>query len=151
MTDDQIEALIFDEIKKHGITWKDMIGGRSISYEHNNKRVFRINIFKAEAWPDRLMELICEGDYDPFAESHILKVSIQDLMRFWWNNIICQEDMLEDILEDIFVYFKDKLLPKKDSEPAVNYDVDFSQVIPDQNGTAILFDKDRRKAIGGKA
>ena len=151
MTDDQIEALIFDEIKKHGITWKDMIGGKSISYEHNNKRVFRCNIFKAKAWPDRLMELICEGDYDATAESHIIRVSIQDLMKFWWNNIICQEDMLDDILEDIFVYFKDKLLPKKDSEPAINYDVDFYKVIPDQNGTAIPFDKDRRKAIGGKA
>lgn len=150
MTDDQIEALIFDEIKKHGITWLDMVGGRSISYEVNHNKVFRINIFKSEAWPDRMMELICEGDYDPYAECHILKVSVQDLIRFWWNNIICQEDMLDEILEDIFVYFKDKLLPEKDSEPAIGYDLDFSKVIPDQNGTAMPFDKDRRKAVGGK-
>jgi len=130
MTDDQIEALILNEIKKHGITWQDMIGSRSISYEANHNRVVRCNIFKAESWSDRLIELICEGDYDPFAECYVLQVSIQDLIRFWWNNIICQEDMLDEILEDIFVYFKDKLLPKKELEPAVGYDVDFNKVFP---------------------
>jgi hypothetical protein len=143
MTDDQIEALILNEIKKHGITWQDMIGGRSISYEHNHNRVCRNNLFKAEAWSNRLIELICEGDYDSFAECHVLRVSIQDLMRFWWNNIICQDDMLDEILEDIFIYFKDKLLPKKELEPAVGYDVDFYKVIQDQNETAICFDKGR--------
>jgi hypothetical protein len=151
MTDDQIEALILNEIKKHGITWLDMIGGRSISYEANHNRVFRCNRFKAESWSDRLMELICEGDYDPFAECHIIQVSIQDLIRFWWNNIICQEDMLDEILEDIFVYFKDKICPKKDLEPDLGYDVDFYKVISKQNKTAMSFDKNRKKAVGGKA
>jgi len=139
MTDDQIEALIYDEIKKKGITWLDMVGGRSISYEINHNKVFRCNIFKAEAWPDRLMELICEGGYDPFVEGHILQVPVQDLMRFWWDKIVCQEDMLDEILEDIFVYFKDKLLPEKESESTVSYDVDFFKVIPDQNSATIGF------------
>ena len=151
MTDDQIEALILNEIKKHGITWLDMVGGRSISYEDNHKRVFRCNVFKAESWSNRLIELICAGDYDPLAEYHVLQVSIQDLMRFWWNNIICQNDMLDEILEDIFVYFKDKLLPKKELEPAIGYEVDFNKVISKQSKTAMSFDKDRKKALGGKA
>jgi len=150
MTDDQIEALILNEIKKHGITWQDMIGSRSISYEANHNRVVRCNIFKAESWSDRLIELICEGDYDPFAECYVLQVSIQDLIRFWWNNIICQEDMLDEILEDIFIYFKDKLLPKKELEPSLGYDVDFYKVISKQSKTAMSFDKDRKKALGGK-
>jgi len=150
MTDDQIEELILNEIKKHGITWQDMVGGRSISYEVNHKRICRNNLFKAESWPDRLMELICEGDYDPFAECHVLQVSIQDLIRFWWNNIICQNDILDEILEDIFIYFKDKLLPKKELEPTIGYDVDFYKVISKQSKTAMSFDKDRKKALGGK-
>ena len=150
MTDDQIESLILNEIKKHGITWLDMIGGRSISYEANHKRVVRCNRFKAESWSDRLIELICEGDYDPFAECHVLRVSIQDLIRFWWNNIICQEDMLDEMLEDIFVYFKDKLCPKKELEPAVGYDVDFYKVISKQSKPTMSFDKNRKKALGGK-
>ena len=146
MTDDQIESLILNEIKKRGITWLDMVGGRSISFEGHRDKVVRCNIFKAESWPDRLIELVCEGDYDPFAESHVLKVSIQDLIRFWWNNIISQEDMLDEILEDIFVYFKDKLSPKKDLEPAVGYDVDFYKVISKQGKTAESFYRGRRQA-----
>ena len=73
MTDDQIEAFIFDKIKKHGITWMDMVGGQAISYDECHQRVCRNNIFKAESWPNRLIELICEGNYDPFAEYHILQ------------------------------------------------------------------------------
>jgi hypothetical protein len=77
-------------------------------------------------------------------------VSIQDLIRFWWNNIICQEDMLDEILEDIFVYFKEKICPIKELEPDVGYDVDFYKVISEQNKTAMSFDKDKKKAVGGK-
>jgi hypothetical protein len=145
MTDDQIEALILNEIKKHMITWLDMIGGRSISFEDNHKRVFRCNRFKSESWSDRLIELICEGDYDPLTDCHVLQVSIQDLIRFWWNNIICQDDMLNEILEDIFVYFKDKLLPKKDKEPDLSYDVDFNKIIQEQNESAMSFNCEMKK------
>ncbi len=145
MTDDQIEALIINEIKKHGITWLDMVGGQAISYEADHQRVCRNNIFKARSWSDRLIEIICEGDYDPFADSHVIRVSNQDLMRFWWNKIICQEDVMDEILEDIFVYFKDQLLPKKDPEPAVTYNLDFSQVIPKQNRPIVEL---RKRAVG---
>ena len=98
-----------------------------------------------------MIELICEGDYDPFAEYHVLRVSIQDLIRFWWNNIICKEDMLDEILEDIFVHFKEKLYPIKDLKPTVGYDVDFYKVIQEQNKAAMCFNKNRKKALGGKA
>ena len=66
-------------------------------------------------------------------------------IRFWWNNIICQEDVMDDILEDIFVYFKDQLLPKKDPEPAVTYNLDFSKVILKQNSHAPEL---RKRAVG---
>ena len=141
MTDDQIEALILDEIKKRGITWLYMIGGKAVSYVADHQRVCRNNLFKAEIWSDRLMELLYDGDYDPFAESHVIRVSIQDLMRFWWNNCISQEDMIDEILEDVFVYFKDKLCPVEAPEPAIVYDLDFSKVIPD--------DQDKIKAVKG--
>ena len=78
-------------------------------------------------------------------------MSIQDLIRFWWNNIICQNDILDEILEDIFVHFKEKLLPNKELEPTIGYDVDFYKVISKQSKTAMSFDKDRKKALGGKA
>ncbi len=132
MTEDQVEALILGEIKRRRITWLDMIGGRGISYEANHERVCRINRFKAESWSDRLIELVSDGNYDPYAKHHATLLTIQDLMRFWWNRCICQEDMMDEILEDIFVYFKDKLNPDPYKEPDVRYDLDFSQVIQEQ-------------------
>ena len=113
MTDDRIKVLIFAEIEKRGITWKDMVGGRSISFDMGHEKVFRINVFKSEKWSNRLIELICEGAYDPDADTHVWRVGIEDLMRFWWNHCIDQADMLDGILEDVFVYFKGKLLPKR--------------------------------------
>jgi len=130
MTDDRITALIFAEIEKRGITWRDMVGGKSISFDAGHERVFKVNAFKSEHWSNRLIELICEGAYDPDDDTHALRVSIEDLMRFWWNNCIDQADMLDGILEDVFMYFKDKLLPKV--EPTViQYDVNFLRVIPE--------------------
>lgn len=132
MTDDRITALIFAEIEKRGITWRDMVGGMSISFDVGHERVVRVNAFKSEYWSNRLIELICEGAYDPNADTHVLRVPIEDLMRFWWDNCIDQADMLDGILEDVFLYFKDKLLPKV--EPTViRYDVDFAGVIPELN------------------
>ena len=68
MNDRQIEEFILDVIKKRGITWLDMVSGRSISYEANNERLFRINKFKSESWSERMIELLCDGDYDPLSE-----------------------------------------------------------------------------------
>ena len=147
MTDDQIEALILKEIKKRKITWSDMVYGRSISYEKGPERLFRINRFKAESWSDRMIELICDGDYNPFDKHIVIRVPVQDLIRFWWNRIICQDDMMDEILEDIFIYFKDRLNPKPDKKPEPGYDVDFSQLIPEQQRAAMPFDYDIKKAI----
>jgi len=36
-------------------------------------------------------------------------------------------------------------------EPAVGHDVNFYKVIQEQNEAAMSFDKDRKKALGGKA
>ena len=68
MNDRQIEEFILDVIKKRGITWLDMVSGRSISYEADNERLFRINKFKSESWSERMIELLCDGDYDPLSE-----------------------------------------------------------------------------------
>jgi len=130
MNDREIERMILKEIKNRGITWLDMVGGRSISYDVDHQRVVRNNMFEAESWPDRLIELIGVGEYDQHAEHYVMRVSIQDLMRFWWNNCISREDMVDDILEDIYTHFKDMLLPEEEVKPGPDYDVDFSRVIP---------------------
>ena len=128
MNDRQIEEYILDVIKKRGITWLDMVSGRSISYEADNERLFRINNFKSKSWSERMIELICDGDYDPLSDDHTILIPYCDLFRFWWDQIIDQQDMMDMILEDIFVYFKGRLQPVKDETPAPDYKIDFSKL-----------------------
>ena len=105
--------MILEEIKKRDITWLDMIGGKSISYEKDHERVVRCNRFVAESWSERLIELLCNEPYDPLSECHIIRIPFCDLFQFWWSQCIIQEDMMDEILEDIFVRFKDRLCPIK--------------------------------------
>jgi len=128
MTDKEIEGLILFQIRKRGITWLDMFGGPCVSYEADHERVCRNNVFKSGHWSERLIELLCDGHYNPHGKDHVMQVSIQDLMRFWWNVCIDQEDMLDDIFEDIFTYFKDKLKPQEKEEPTPEHDIDFDKV-----------------------
>ena len=125
MTDQEIEEYIWFQIRERGITWMDMIGGPAISYDVDHERVCRNNIFKAGSWPDRLIELLSEESIDPFQDGPVLQVPVQDLMRYWWDVCIDQDDLLEDILEDIYVHFKDQLAPSEQEVPVTGYDVDF--------------------------
>ena len=122
MTDQEIEKLILSRIKKRGISWLDMVGGKSISYELNHERIVRNNVFISNCWSDRLVELIDDED-------HNIGISLQELMRFWWNNCACQKDIIDDVLEDIFVHFKDIMSPKKEEELEPDYELDFSEII----------------------
>ena len=120
MTDKQIIRLIDKAIKEKGITLQDMIGGDYIDPEqklddpYGNPNTSRFNKFQSNSWSERFTELICEEEYNPYEAYHHLRIPIQDLIRFWWNNCIDIEEMLEDIFEDIFCYFKDKMLPKEE-------------------------------------
>ena len=82
-----------------------------------------------------MIELVSDGDYDPGAAYHPIRVSIQDLMQFWWNRCVCQECMIEEILEDMFVYFKDRMTPQEKEEPEPRYDVNFSEMKAACSGT----------------
>ena len=141
MNDQQIEDLIFEVIKRREITWLDMVSGRCISYEADHKRIFRDNRFKAESWSDRLIELLCNEDYDPLSECHIIRIPFCDLFQFWWNQCTCQQDMMDDILEDIFIYFKDRLQPIKEETPAPDCEIDFSKLSVSHNKVAKLSQK----------
>jgi hypothetical protein len=131
MNDREIEKIILDKLKKRGITWLDMVGSRCISYEENHQRICRDNIFVSTSWIDRMIELLSDGPFDPNAEQHAITIPFQDLFRFWWNNCISQEDIVDEIFEDIYVYFKEKLRPveKEKPEEPIHYDLEFSEII----------------------
>ena len=118
MTDDQIEKLVMDEIKKRGISLYDMIGLSKSNIDPtpedkskpSNQRA-RMNIFNGSTESDRMEELLCVGEYNKYKSFQSLKVSFKDLFRFWWNRCIVQELVVDEILGEIFTYFTDQMRP----------------------------------------
>jgi len=131
MNDTEIEKIILGKLKKRGIIWLDMVGGQCLSYEENHQRICRDNIFMSTSWLVRMIELLSDGRFNPNAKQHTIIIPFQDLFRFWWNNCICQEDIVDEIFEDIYVYFKDKMRPleKEKPEEPIHYDLEFSEII----------------------
>ena len=133
MNDRQIEALIDDLIQEKGITLWDMIGAQYIDPEMKigdscgNPRTSRWNKFKAESWDDRLIELISDREAEQYPDYHSIRIPLKDLIRFWWNRCIDKDCMLEIIFEDIYCYFKDKMIPITETKK-INLKPDFSQL-----------------------
>jgi hypothetical protein len=135
MTDDQIETLVMDEIKKRGVTVYDMIGLSKSNIDPNpedkskpsNQRA-RGNKFDGLTESDRMEELLCVGDYNPYKSFQPLKVSFQDLFRFWWNRCIVQELFVDEILGEIFTYFTDQMRPPEKEENHFDITIDFEQL-----------------------
>lgn len=121
MDDRMIDRYITQQIKKRGITAYDIIGGPSIDPEPNNwarpynERV-RCNRFQGE-YPDyRLCELLTERDFNPDNPYENLTISVNDLVRYWWNNLADQEAIIADAFEDILAEYKDRMLLEKEGE-----------------------------------
>jgi hypothetical protein len=136
MTDGQVERLIWKEIKKKDITIRDMIGlpGHGVDEHPEDKTTglcekgIRSNRFKRSLGADRMKELLCVGKYSEWEEYVRLKVSFQDLFRFWWNRCVDREYVADEILEDIFDYFTEKMRPARKEEPQTNLTLDFDQL-----------------------
>jgi hypothetical protein len=136
MTDDQVENLIWKEIKKRDITIHDMIGlpGNGIDPHPEDhitplcEKGIRSNRFQRSLGADRMKELLCVGKYSKWDDYVRLKVSLQDLFRFWWNRCVDQEYMVDAILEDIFEYFTEKMRPPQKEEPEMDLTLDFGQL-----------------------
>jgi len=131
MTDNQIEKLIWKELRKKKVTLYDMIGGDYIDPDPEDKtklsnQRFRPNRFMETFSEHRMKELICVGEYNPYNDMPLLKVSFQDLFRFWWDNCITKELVVEEVLGDIFEYFADQMKPMESDE--MDLTLDFEQV-----------------------
>ena len=135
MTDEQIEQLIWGELKKRNITFYDMIGLVNENIDPNpqdktmpsNKRA-RINRFSGAFGSERMQELLCVGKYCLYSYLPPLKVSFQDLFRFWWNRCVEQDLVIEEILDDIFYYFNELMRPTEKKEKEMDRTLDFTQV-----------------------
>ena len=135
MTDEQIEQLIWGEIKKRDITFHDMIGLVNENIDPDpqdktmpsNKRARR-NRFSGPFGSERMQELLCVGKYCPYNYLSPLKVSLQDLFRFWWNRCVEQDLVIAEILDDIFSYFTELMRPTEKKEKEMDRTLDFTQV-----------------------
>lgn len=149
MTDDQVEKAIWKEIKKRGITFQDMIGlpGHGVDPNPEDKitpkceKGIRSNRFQSIMGSERIKELLCAGEYNEWDEYPLLKIPFQDLFRFWWNRCVEQELVLDEVLEDIFDYFTERMRPSQEEGEPVDLTLDFDQ-IP-------LFTKRSQIVIGG--
>lgn len=129
MTDAEIENLIMDVIRQRGITWDDMVGGPSLRFDKGEEVVYRQNIFQSPSWSRRFIELLTPNPDDP-THKVIDSPSLSDLMRFWWNTCASHEDVIEEMLEDLFTVFKDMLSPPPEETPEDKpLEVDFREIV----------------------
>ncbi|MFH1931925.1 MAG: hypothetical protein ABIN18_10105 [Pseudomonadota bacterium] len=139
MTDEQIEELIWDELKKRDVTFYDMISLPDYGVDPNpedktedrNQRI-RHNRFNDILGSARMKELLCEGEYNPYDYYPPLKIPLQDLFSFWWNRCVEKEAVVDEILEDIFDYFTDQMRPPEKKKESMDLIVDFGQLQMDQ-------------------
>jgi hypothetical protein len=136
MTDEQVERLIWKEIKKRDITIHDMIGlpGHGVD-EHPEDKItpicekgIRSNRFQSFMGCERMKELLCVGKFSEWDDHPPLKIPFQDLFRFWWNRCVDQGFLVDEILEDIFEFFTEKMRPPQKREPQMDLALDFGQL-----------------------
>ena len=134
MDDRMIERYISEQIKRRGITAYDIIGGPSIDPEPDNwdkpyNERIRCNIFTSRYWDHRLCEILTPGEFNPDKPYENLAIPVKDLIRYWWNNIADQEDIIAEALEDILTVYKDRMLPEKEEEEIVDFKDAFEKVL----------------------
>ena len=155
MTDEQVEKLLWKEIKKRDITIHDLIGlpGHGVDPNPEDKitppceKGIRSNRFQSFMGCDRMKELLCVGKYSEWDSYPPLKIPFQNLFRFWWNRCVQQEYVVDEILEDIYEFFTEKMRPAQKEEPQMDFTLDFEQVplFPS------LEDTPRQMAIGERS
>lgn len=133
MTDEQIEKFIHNELKKKKVTFYDLVGLRHIDPDPDDKKTvanqrLRLNRFNGLFGSQRMMELLSVREYNPYDCLPPLKISLQDLFRFWWNRCVERDQVVADILEDIFTYFTEQMRPPKKKKKVLNLRLDFYQI-----------------------
>jgi len=118
MTDDQIQKLIMKELKRKDVTYYDMVGMPGHGVDPNLRQAHaalregnQSNRFTTFFGSDRMKELLCVGKYSPYESTLTLKISFQDLFRFWWNRCVEKELVVDDVLEDIYEYVRNLMTP----------------------------------------
>lgn len=116
-----IEKSIMETIEKEGITLQDMLCGEWINPSPDrDPEKARDNKFKTDSCSERMLELL------DFAKEHVgEKITVQHIFKYWWDFLIDQQRFIGEMLEDVFIHFKDKLMPEQEKdEPGLSVDID---------------------------
>ena len=99
----------------------------------------RSNKFKSDLESERMKELLSDRRYNPYEPYPPLSIPFQDLFRFWWNRCVERDLVADEILEDIFGYFREKMRPPQEEPEQMDLIVNFGQLaffIPDKEKAA---------------
>lgn len=145
MTDEEVEAIIWSEIERKGITYGDMtslanhgVDPHQGEGEKERTQRLRPNLFSVEFGDARLKELLCEGEFNELDAYPPLKITFHDLFRFWWSRCVEKELVVDEVLRNIFEYFKEKMGPPKEERPEMDLTVNFGEVSAFGIETAVL-------------
>jgi len=133
LTDDQVEAFIYNEINRKGIIFNDMIGftgavNPNPDSKEIDKRDLRSNRFSSLSEYTRMLELLTDTDCTYFDHIPPLRISLQDLFRFWYSRCVEKTLVVEMILEDIFTYFREEMRPPAEEQPQLEMALDFEHL-----------------------
>jgi hypothetical protein len=134
MAHSKVEKIIWKEIRKRNITFYDMIGlpNHAVDPNPDNKysenRNTRRNRFTEMLGSERMKELLCIGDYHPYEDYPLLKVSLQDLFAFWWNRVIDQGEFIDQLLEEVYDHFTEQMRPPIKEPETMDISLNFEEV-----------------------
>ena len=135
MTDEEVEKLIWKELKKRDVCLNDLIGlpGYGIDPTPGDKTTeknlrVRTNRFTQTLGSERMKELLCKRKVNPYEQCPPLKIQFQDIFRFWWNNCIEKDLFLDEVLEDIYTYFTELMRPPQEEREQMDLSMDFEQL-----------------------
>lgn len=134
VNDSEVDAYISKRIEDKGICLQDMIGPKYIDPEPYNKKQHwkeraRWNRFKSLSGEMRLCELLTEGEFDPNRPYNDLGIPIKDIVRYWWNEMADQECIIEEIFEEIYTEYKDRMLPERPEEMLMDLTGAFDELL----------------------
>ena len=134
MNDAEVDTYITRRLEEKDVCLQDMIGPKYIDpdpenkIQHWNERA-RWNRFSYVTGELRMCELLTEGKFNSNRPYDNLGVASKDIIRYWWNNIVDREAILDVVFDEIFTEYKDRMLPDEPEEELPDHSEAFDELL----------------------